>query len=162
MELKDMIYETENFAVFVARKPHIDRLDGGHLVISAKEKYFSSRVELSPKEAIEVMRLSMIVGEAMQRALNKRGLDVERINYQENGNWAFIKNERPFFHIHIYGRTVSSKNQKWGEALHLPHLTDDYYKDLEPLNEEDIAAILEEIDRISKAAKYSLDKWGLD
>ncbi len=54
--MKDkMIYQTENFIVCVPYKTHISREDGGHIWIRAKEKYFASRLELSPAEAIEVM-----------------------------------------------------------------------------------------------------------
>lgn len=42
-------------------KTHISREDRGHIWIRAKEKYFASRLELSPAEAIEVMRLSMLI-----------------------------------------------------------------------------------------------------
>ena len=60
-----IIYETETFIVCVPKVPHIPREDGGHIWIRAKEKYFASRLDLRPKEAIEVMRLTMLVSEAM-------------------------------------------------------------------------------------------------
>lgn len=43
----DIIYETENFIVAVPKKPHIPRENGGHIWIRSKEKYFSSRLDLS-------------------------------------------------------------------------------------------------------------------
>ena len=58
----EVIYETENFVVAVPKVPHIPRTDGGHLWIRSKKKYFSSRIELEPKLAIELMRLTMLVG----------------------------------------------------------------------------------------------------
>lgn len=60
-----LIYETQTFIVCVPKVPHIPREDGGHIWIRLKEKYFANRLDLSPKEAIEVMRLTMLVSEAM-------------------------------------------------------------------------------------------------
>jgi diadenosine tetraphosphate (Ap4A) HIT family hydrolase len=69
----------------------------------------------------------MIAGEAMKTALNKRGVDIERINYQENGNWL------PQFHLHLYGRARSSKIQEYGWALHFPK-DPSFYEKNEPFD----------------------------
>lgn len=63
------IYETENFVVAVPKVPHIPRTDGGHLWIRGKKEYFESRNELTPKLAIEVMRLTMLMSEAMRKGM---------------------------------------------------------------------------------------------
>ena len=63
----NVIYETEKFVVAVPKLPHILRTNGGHLCIRAKKEYFSSRIELEPKLAIEVMRLTILLGEAMEK-----------------------------------------------------------------------------------------------
>lgn len=60
-----IIYETKNFVGEVPQNPHIPRLDGWHIRIRAKEKYFESRIEFEPKMAVEVMRMTMLLGEAM-------------------------------------------------------------------------------------------------
>ena len=97
-----VIYETENFVGAVPIKPHIPRLDGGHIWIRSKEKYFESRIDFEPKMAIEAMHLTMLLSEAMVAGMKNRGIEIERINYQENGNWAYLDGVKPTFHIHLY------------------------------------------------------------
>lgn len=109
--MSKVIYETRDFLVELPTRPHVPRIDGGHIMITTKEKV-DSRLELTPSHAIEAMYLSMIFSESMKKVLRKKGVDIQRINYQENGNWAFIRNEKPYFHIHIYGRTIDAKSQK--------------------------------------------------
>lgn len=155
-----LIYRTENFLVDAVDKPIITRMDGGHLIINPVVR-ISDRTKLAPRLAIEFIRLSMIVGEAMQTALNKQGIDVGRINYQDNGNWAVFAPQGPHFHLHLYGRAQSAKIQKYGEATHLPLPQTGFYEGLEPLNEEDINAIREEIEKLNASEKYSLSKWHL-
>lgn len=155
-----IIYETERFTVWVPNPPHVDRCDGGHVVISAK-RYVESRLDLTPSEAIEVFRLTMITSEAMQIALKKQGINIARMNYQENGNWAFLNNSKPFFHIHLYGRTIDSKNQKWGEALYFPNPSTKFNKDYLQLTNEDVELMKKEIEKILKYEKYNIDNWKL-
>ncbi|NCB21134.1 MAG: hypothetical protein EOM88_04455 [Clostridia bacterium] len=42
------------------------------------------RQALEPKLAIELMRLTIVAGEAMTTAMNRRGVDIGRINYYNN------------------------------------------------------------------------------
>jgi len=153
-----LVYRTDNFIVDAVDKPMITRLDGGHLIINPVVR-ISDRTKLTPPLAIEFIRLSMIVGEAMQTALNKRGIDVGRINYQDNGNWAVFSPQGPHFHLHLYGRAISAKIQKYGEATHLPLPNTGFYEGLEPLHNDDIQAIREEIERLETSEKYALTKW---
>lgn len=155
----NVIYETENFAVAVPKVPHIPRMDGGHLWIRAKKKYFSSRIELEPKLAIEVMRLTMLLGEAMENGMRNRGINIERINYQENGNWAYQKEMKPEFHIHLYGRTKDSTTQTWGEALVFPNKSTGFYDKFERFNNDDIGEIKKQIDLLEKQEKYNVVNW---
>lgn len=154
-----VIYDTENFVVAVPKVPHIPRTDGGHLWIRSKKKYFSSRIELEPKLAIEVMRLTMLVGEAMEKAMKNRDINVERINYQENGNWAYQKGMNPEFHIHLYGRTKDSKTQTWSEALVFPNKSTGFYDNFERFNNEDIEEIKKQINLLEKEDKYNIANW---
>lgn len=155
----EVIYETENFVVAVPKVPHIPRTDGGHLWIRSKKKYFSSRIELEPKLAIEVMRLTMLVGESMEKAMKNRNINVERINYQENGNWAYQKGMNPEFHIHLYGRTKDSKTQTWGEALVFPNKSTGFYDKFERFNNEDIEELKKQINILEKEEKYNIANW---
>lgn len=157
----NIIYETENFVVAVPKVPHIPRTDGGHLWIRGKEKYFESRTELNPKQAIEVMRLTMLLGEAMQIGMRNRGINIDRINYQENGNWAYQKGMKPEFHIHLYGRTKDSKTQTWGEALKFPNKSTGFYDKFERFNNEDIEEIKKQIIMLEKTEKYHVINWSL-
>lgn len=154
------IYQTENFIVEAPEFPHVTRTDGGHIKISPKVKVVD-RTQLTSKLAIELMRLTMIVGEAMATALNKKGIDIGRINYQDNGNWSVLKPEGPYLHIHLYGRAKSAKIEKWGDAIFAPQRNTGYYDDFEPLNQEDVAAIKKEIESIFSREKYSDKNWGL-
>ena len=157
----NIIYETKNFIVCVPKVPHIPREDGGHIWIRAKEKYFSSRIDLNSTEAIEVMRLTMLISEAMIKGMNNRNVRIERINYQENGNWAYLKGTKPVFHIHLYGRTKNSITQTWGEALVFPNKNTGFYDNFEPLNKEDISEIIKLISILEKSEKYNLKNWNL-
>ena len=153
-----IIFETENFIVEAVEKPHITRTDGGHIKIYPKVKKVD-RTELTPKEAIELMRLTMIVGEAMAKGMNNRGVDIGRINYQDNGNWSVFKPEGPYLHIHLYGRAKSAKIQKYGDAVYLPQRETGFYDKFEPLNDGDIAEIKKQIEEISKQEKYQDSNW---
>ena len=154
------IYETENFIVEAVDQPHVTREDGGHIKIYPKIRKVD-RTELTPKEAIEVMRLTMIVGEAMTKVMNNRGIDIGRINYQDNGNWSVFKPEGPYFHIHLYGRAKSAKIQKWGDATHFPHRETGFYDGHEPLSDEDTEEIRLEIEKLFKKEKYLDANWKL-
>ncbi len=66
-----IIYETDNFTIESADRPFVDRSEGGHVRIWPKEKV-RDRTKLSPVLAIEYMKLSMIVGEAMLTAMKRR------------------------------------------------------------------------------------------
>ena len=138
-----LIYSTNFFDVVTPNKPHITRTDGGHLVIVPK-RAVKNRTELTAKEACELMKTSMVFGKAMKMALNKNGVDIERINYQENGNWV------PEMHLHLYGRARSAKIQKFGEALNFPKLETGFYNNNEPLTNDDINEIKKEAKKINK------------
>lgn len=154
-----IIYETENFVVAVPIEPHIPRTDGGHLWIRAKNISFSNRTEFKPKLAIEVMRLTMLFGEAMEKGMKNRNINIEKINYQENGNWACQKGINPKFHIHLYGRTKDSKTQTWGEALVFPNKSTGFYDNFERFNDEDIEEIKRQISSLEKEEKYNIANW---
>ncbi|MBR4830979.1 MAG: hypothetical protein IKZ96_04415 [Bacilli bacterium] len=154
-----IIYTTENFKVCVPNNPHVSREDGGHIRIKPLYNEYESRLELPVNEAIEVMRLTMLVSEAMINGMKKRGLNIDRINYQDNGNWAFLKNNKPHFHIHLYGRTKDSKRNPWGESIKFPNPDTGYYDNFIPFDDLDIKEILDEIHRLEKTDKYLNNNW---
>ena len=157
-----MIYESENFFVEAVEKPHVDRDDGGHIKISPKVRLLD-RQQLSPKHAIELMKLTIVVGQVMTKVMNEHGVDIGRINYQDNGNWTVFKPEGSYLHIHLYGRAKSAKTHKYGQACFFPHKEEkpEYYENFKPLNENDVKDIKIEIERLFKEEKFSDSKWGL-
>lgn len=97
-----LIYETNNFIVeSYEPNPHITRTDGGHIKISPKLKVVD-RQALTPKLSIELEWITSLIGESMKIGLNNNGIDLERINYQDNGNWSVFKPEGPYTHSLIW------------------------------------------------------------
>ena len=157
-----MIYESQKFFVEAVEKPHVDRDDGGHIKIYPKVRLFD-RQQLFPKHAIELMRLTIVVGQAMTKIMNEHGVNIGRINYQDNGNWTVFKPEGSYLHIHLYGRAKSAKIHKYGQACFFPHREEkpEYYENFKPLNEEDVKDIKNEIERLLGEEKFSNSEWGL-
>ena len=138
------IYETTNFILEARELAHIDRLDGGHLVIAPKI-HKDDITQLTPNEATEFINLTILAGNAMKTGLQKSGIDIQMINYQINGN--FNKS----FHLHLYGRSTNAKIQKYGDCIqHGPtkELFIEQIKKLTPLNDEDINNIKDAINDI--------------
>lgn len=142
-----LIYKTKNFTIDSKDRPEVDRLEGGHIVINPK-KTVEDRQQLSPELAIEMMRLSTIAGAALKKAMATRGVDIGRINYQDNGNWT------PRLHIHIYGRAKDAKIQKYSDPIIPGHKPE--YK---PLNQDDIVEIKKQIEILLKQDKYNESNW---
>jgi diadenosine tetraphosphate (Ap4A) HIT family hydrolase len=144
-----LIFESLNFIVESKEKPEIDRLEGGHIKISPKLE-IEDRTKLTPHQAIELMRLTIVVGIAMKEGMKKSGVNIGRINYQDNGNWT------PHFHIHLYGRATDAKIQKFGDPI-----ISGYREEYKPLNSNDIENIKNEIENQFKLEKFLDTSWGL-
>jgi diadenosine tetraphosphate (Ap4A) HIT family hydrolase len=156
-----LIYETKNFIVESHEKPFISRTDGGHIRIRVKDDSITDRTKLDPKTAIELMRLTMLIGTAMETAMNNLDVPVVKINYQDMGNWAWKTNTKPFLHIHVFGRASNAIKQVWPESVYLPDRDTGFYDGFEPLNNEDIEEIKKQITIVLQDNKYSEEKWGL-
>jgi diadenosine tetraphosphate (Ap4A) HIT family hydrolase len=100
--MSNIIYETKNFIVEAFDKPHVARDDGGHIKIYPKKKILD-RTKMSPETAIEFIRLTMVIGKAMEKGMNNRGIEIKRINYLDMGNWAFKKG-KPALFLYTYLR----------------------------------------------------------
>ncbi len=155
------IYQTKNFIVESHEKPFITRTDGGHIRIRVKDASISDRTQLISAVAIELMRLTMIVGKAMEKALKNRGIKIVKINYQDMGNWAFKTGDKPYLHVHLFGRAQDAKYQIFPESVYLPDRSSGFYDKFESLNSEDILEIQKQIEIIEKQDKYKLENWGL-
>ena len=148
-----LIHETAHFRVVVPTYPHVDRREGGHLIIHPRRRMVD-RTELNPEEACELIKLTMILGQAMAEGLNERGIDVGRINYQDNGNWGVFRSDGPALHIHLYGRARSARVQRYGQALQLPGPETGFYRNCRPLDADDVAAIQARIAVVAGLPKY--------
>jgi diadenosine tetraphosphate (Ap4A) HIT family hydrolase len=156
-----LIFASKNFIVESREQPFLPRTDGGHIRILAKDQSWSDRTQLLPAAAIELMRLTMVVGEALQTAMNKRGIPVIKINYQDMGNWAWKNNEPPLLHVHIFGRATNAVKQPWPESMYLPDRKTGFYDGFEPLNAADVEQIQAELGLILQQEKYQDKQWGL-
>lgn len=143
------VIDTRHYAIIVPARPHVARIDGGHMIINPRVTVVD-RTQLTPEQAIELVKLTMVAGAAMQTVLPSRGVDIWRINYQDNGNW------RPELHVHLYGRAKSSSAQPYGHFLSIPPTAAAFKQqpDLEPLNADDVAALRAEIERLLATDKY--------
>ena len=153
MEMQIPIYETENFYIQAAKRPFIDRAEGGHVYIFPKIT-LRDRTLLSPSLAIEYMKLSMVVGEALKSAMARRGVDIGLVNYPDMGNWGVFKPEGPTLHMQVYGRATTAVIQKYGDAVYLPHRETGFYDNFQPLNEKDIKEIRVDIENLLQSEKY--------
>lgn len=145
-----LVYASQNFEVSAPAHPHVSRSDGGHLIINPKV-VVEDRTHLSREKAVELMKLTMVVGEAMKSTLGRQGIQLGRINYQDNGNW------RHELHVHLYGRALAATTQIYGHPLSFPPTAEAFraeMNNLEPLTEEDIAALKAEIMRLLATDKY--------
>ena len=142
------IFESKNFIALPHPNNEVDRLDGGHIVINPKIKIVD-RQALTPDQAKELMRLTILIGEAMKRYYKSLGIELHRVNYQDNGNW------RPEQHYHLYGRAKTAKYQKAGDPIISGH-KDEYQN----LTSEDVLGMQKEIAKILKEPNYTDTAWG--
>lgn len=86
-------------------------------------------------------------------------MTIEHIIY-ETDNYIVDAPERPLVdrleggHIRIFGRAKTATKQKYGEAVQLPKKHTGFYEGFKPLDEEDIKAIYEEIEKLLQTDKY--------
>ncbi|MGI8419883.1 MAG: hypothetical protein ACR2LN_04530 [Candidatus Levyibacteriota bacterium] len=148
-----VIFETDNFSIESADKPYVSREEGGHIYLFPKVPV-RDRTQLSAPLAVEYMKLSMVVGDALPEAMQRRGVDIGIINYQDMGNWRVFTPEGPTLHMHIYGRAKTAGIQKYGEAVQLPQRSTGFYDNFKPLDEEDRKEIKKVIKKLIQTTKY--------
>lgn len=161
-----VIWETENFVAFAVSHPFVSREEGGHIIIRAKgDKFrFNSRIDFTPELSLEQQRLSQMLSEAYIPAMERRGIDIIRINYFEAWNWAWKKDKHgnngvAHYHEHIFGRVADAKSQKFPDAPYLPDRSTGFYDNFIPLDDEDIECIIEEMLKLDTSEKYEKSKW---
>jgi diadenosine tetraphosphate (Ap4A) HIT family hydrolase len=144
------VYESSHFEIVVPERPHVTRSDGGHLIINPKVAV-GDRTKLTRDQAVELVKLTMVAGEAMTTVLTRRGIPIGRMNYQDNGNW------RHELHVHLYGRSREATIQPWGTFLQIPPTREAFNArmgNLEPLDAEDVRDLRAEIVRLLATEKY--------
>ena len=100
------VYEDRFFEVIAPESPLNCRDDGGHLILIKKEPV-TDRSELTYQEAVDFMRISMAVGRAMYDVLR-----IERMNYEDLGNWSVDDPGGPKMHLHFFGRAREQTRKK--------------------------------------------------
>ena len=149
-----LIYETSNFIIEAPTKPFVSREEGGHIRLRIKDESITDRTKLTPKMAIEYMKLSMVVGEAMELIMNEQGVPVIKINYQDMGNWPYKDGEKPVLHYHIFGRVLGAKHQPYPESVHLPDKSTGFYEGFHLLTNDDIVKLKSKMEQIMSSDKY--------
>jgi len=143
------VYEDRYFQVVGPELPLNCRDDGGHLVVVKKEQV-TDRSDLSWQEAIAFMRISMAAGKAMYDVLG-----IERMNYEDLGNWGLDDPGGAKMHLHLFGRAHKQIHQIRGHHMFLyPQGHPIYQGHLKPLTENDLAQIRTRIAEILTEPKY--------
>jgi len=144
-----LIYEDKYFVVSSPEHPLNCREDGGHLVLEKKEKV-PDRSDMTCQEAIDFMRISMIVGKAMYQVLG-----VERVNYEDLGNWGLDDPGGARMHLHIFGRAKEQIHQIRGHHMFLyPKGHKIYEGHLKPFTDDEVERLRAKIEEVSQEDKY--------
>ena len=153
-----LIYQTEHFNITTPEHPEVSRDDGGQVDIQPKVNV-EDRLLFSPEMEFELAFYTHVVAKAFINVMRKNGIPIERINYQDNGNWCYFTNSKPQQHLHIYGRIFNSKKQPLPQSLYFPQPNSDFYKDNKPLTDKDMKDIAKEIDRLLSTDEFSKERW---
>src|SRR5215471_17560463 len=143
------VYEDKYFKVIAPEFPLNCRADGGHLILLKKDPVFD-RSDLSCEEAIDFVRISMAVGRAMYDVLG-----VERMNYEDLGNWGVDDPGGAKMHLHFFGRAREQIHQIRGHHMFLyPKGHKIYEGHLKPFTAEDVARLKARVTEILSEPKY--------
>ena len=149
MQVDLIVYEDRYFQVLSPALPLNCRDDGGHLILLKKEKV-TDRSDLTYQEAIDFMRISMAVGRAMYDVLG-----IERMNYEDLGNWGIDDPGGAKMHLHFFGRAREQVHQIRGHHMFLyPKGHKIYEGHLKPFTEEDVARLKTRVAEILSEPKY--------
>jgi diadenosine tetraphosphate (Ap4A) HIT family hydrolase len=146
---EDCVYEDRYFKVVSPQHPLNCRDDGGHLILIKKEPV-TDRSDLTYQEAIDFMRISMAVGKSMYEVLK-----IERMNYEDLGNWGLDDPGGAKMHLHFMGRAKEQTHQIRGQHMFLlpkGHLI--YQGHLKPLSREQIHDIRSRVSETLNETKY--------
>lgn len=143
------VYQDRYFRVVSPERPLNCSDDGGHLILLKKEKV-TDRSDMTYQEAIAFMRISMIVGRAMYDVLG-----IERMNYEDLGNWGIDEPGGAKMHLHFFGRSKVQIHQIRGHHISLfPKGHPIYDGHLKPFSKEQVAGLTARIQELVKEPKY--------
>jgi diadenosine tetraphosphate (Ap4A) HIT family hydrolase len=143
------IYDDKYFRVVAPDYPLNSKEDGGHLILLKKHPV-SDRSDLTCEEAIDFMRITMIVGRAMYDVLG-----VERMNYEDLGNWGLDEPGGAKLHLHFFGRARVQIHQIRGQHMFLYPKDHPIYKGhLKPLDDEDLRRLEARVAELAAEPKY--------
>ncbi len=143
------VYEDRHFQVIAPTAPLHCRDDGGHLILIKREPV-TDRSDLSFEEAVDFMRISMAVGKAMYRTLG-----IERMNYEDLGNWGLDDPGGAKLHLHFFGRARRQVHQMRGQHMTLfPKGHPIYEGHLKPVADEEVALLRAAVAEILREPKY--------
>jgi diadenosine tetraphosphate (Ap4A) HIT family hydrolase len=143
------VYEDRYFEVIAPTAPLNCADDGGHLILIKREPV-TDRSDLTAEEAIDFMRISMAIGRAMYETLA-----VERMNYEDLGNWGIDDPGGAKMHLHFFGRAKTQIHQVRGQHIALfPKGHPIYSGHLKPVSGEDVARLRAAIAAIMNETKY--------
>jgi diadenosine tetraphosphate (Ap4A) HIT family hydrolase len=115
-----------------------------------KKEQVTDRSDLTYQEAIDCMRISMAVGRAMYDVLG-----IERMNYEDLGNWGLDEPGGAKMHLHFFGRAREQIHQIRGQHLFLyPKGHKIYEGHLKPFTEEEVARLKARVAAILREPKY--------
>ncbi len=143
------VFEDKYFQVISPEFPLNCRNDGGHLILIKKEKV-TDRSDMTYQEAIDFMRISMAVGKAMYQVLG-----IERMNYEDLGNWGIDEPGGAKMHLHFFGRAHEQTHQIRGHHIFLyPKGHRIFEGHLKVLSDEDVKKLKAKIEDTLKEDKY--------
>lgn len=143
------VFEDKYFQVISPEFPLNCRNDGGHLILIKKEKV-TDRSDMTYQEAIDFMRISMAVGKAMYQVLG-----IERMNYEDLGNWGIDEPGGAKMHLHFFGRAREQTHQIRGHHMFLyPKGHRIFEGHLKVLSDEDVKKLKAKIEDTLKEDKY--------
>jgi diadenosine tetraphosphate (Ap4A) HIT family hydrolase len=143
------VYEDRYFQIVSPEFPLNCRDDGGHLILLKREKV-TDRSDMTCQEAIAFMRASMIMGRAMYDVLG-----IERMNYEDLGNWGVDDPGGAKMHLHFFGRSREQIHQIRGHHMFLyPKGHKIYEGHLKPFTEQDVANLWARISELVTEPKY--------
>lgn len=143
------VYEDAYFTVTSPQLPLNCRDDGGHLTLYKKETGHD-RSDTDSQEAIDFIRVSMAVGKAMYEVLG-----IERMNYEDLGNWGIDDPGGAKMHLHFFGRAKEQVHQIRGQHMFLyPKGHKIYDGHLKPFDDHDLQRLRRRIAEILEEEKY--------